>query len=117
MGNWVWLVVFRPLVARLPAVVAWLAIASGAALAQADDGADVRRVLILYSSDQTLPATNIVGAEVLRELGASRTPKIEVRSDFLDMSRFKYPSYRDDLADFSAKQLRDQFQRADVPSA
>jgi len=103
MGNWVWLVVFRPLVARLPAVVAWLAIASGAALAQADDGADVRRVLILYSSDQTLPATNIVGAEVLRELGASRTPKIEVRSDFLDMSRFKYPTYRDDLADFLSK--------------
>jgi len=86
---------------RLPilAALAWLG--ASAALAQGDAGA--RFVLILYSSDQTLPATNIVGAEVLRELAAGAGPNVEVRSDFLDMSRFKYPAYRDDLADFLAR--------------
>ena len=81
------------------AACAWLG--AGACVAQTDP--DARFVLVLYSSDQTLPATNIVGAEVLRELDASTAPKVEVRSDFLDMSRFKYPAYRDDLAEFLAK--------------
>jgi signal transduction histidine kinase len=69
----------------------------------AQPATDTRFVLLLYSSDQTLPATNIVGAEVLRELESSTAPKVEVRSDFLDMSRFKYPAYRDDLAEFLTK--------------
>lgn len=86
---------------RLPVLAAWVWIGVTACAAKSD--ADARFVLLLYSSDQTLPATNIVGAEVLRELGGPTAPKIEVRSDFLDLSHVREPARRQDLADFLTK--------------
>jgi signal transduction histidine kinase len=96
-----WLAAGRRLGGALATAILLSVLAAGLARAQAPG--EVRHVLLLYSSDQVLPATNIVGAEVLRELGASQIPKVDVRSDFMDMSRFKYPGYRDDLADFLSK--------------
>jgi signal transduction histidine kinase len=101
MYGGAWLAIVAHFAIRLPILAACAWFGASASLAQTDTG--TRFVLVLYSSDQTLPATNIVGAEVLRELDASTAPKVEVRSDFLDMSRFKYPAYRDDLAEFLAK--------------
>jgi signal transduction histidine kinase len=96
-----WLAIGRLFGGALAVAVLWPALVAGPARSQAEDAA--RHVLLLYSSDQTLPATNIVGAEVLRELGASQLLKVAVRSDFLDVSNFRHASYRDELADFLAK--------------
>lgn len=100
MDGGAWLAIVARVAIRVLALAASAWIGVGAARAQQDDP---RYVLLLYSSDQTLPATNIVGAEVLRELGSSAAPKVEVRSDFLDLSHFKYPAYLDDVAAFLAK--------------
>jgi signal transduction histidine kinase len=99
----VWLVRGRRAGGGLAVAILWSVLSAGSGLAQASPPENARHVLLLYSSDHTLPATNVVGAGVLRELGASQLPKVDVRSDFLDMSRFKYPGYRDDLAAFLAK--------------
>jgi hypothetical protein len=101
MYGGAWLAIVARVAIRLPILAACAWLGASACVAQTDP--ETRFVLLLYSSDQTLPATNIVGAEVLKELDASTAPKVEVRSDFLDMSRFKYPAYRDDLAAFLAK--------------
>ncbi len=101
MDGGAWFAIVAHIAIRLPIVAALAWFGAGSVMAQTDPAA--RFVLVLYSSDQTLPATNIVGAEVLRELAEGAGPRVEVRSDFLDMSRFKYLAYRDDLADFLAK--------------
>jgi hypothetical protein len=101
MYGGAWLAIVAHVAIRLPILAACAWLGASACVAQSDP--EARFVLVLYSSDQTLPATNIVGAEVLKELDASTAPRVDVRSDFLDMSRFKYPAYRDDLAEFLAK--------------
>jgi signal transduction histidine kinase len=83
---------------RSAIAVAILAVCAGAALAQGD--ADVKRVLILYSDDQRLPATNIVGNTVIDRLRASTAPEIAVYTDFLDLIRFPEEGYRESLARF-----------------
>ncbi len=102
MAGGTWLAIVAHLALRLPILVAWALTGAGPSLAQ-EAGADARRVLLLYSSDQTLPATSIVGDAVIAELAASTDPQVEVRSEFLDMSRFRYPDYGEDLAGFLAK--------------
>jgi PAS domain S-box-containing protein len=67
---------------------------------RAAEAPDVRRVLILYPFDNRLPATNLAGEAATTLLLASTDPRIDVYSDFLDLSRFEEPAYRETLAAF-----------------
>lgn len=99
MDGGAWLAVAMRVAARVPVLIAfWLLIATGAAVARSD--ADPKRVLILYSDDQRLPATNIVGTTVFDTLRASTAPEIAVYSDVLDLIRFPEEHYRESLARF-----------------
>jgi C4-dicarboxylate-specific signal transduction histidine kinase len=70
-------------------------------------GEDIRNVLVLYSADQRLPSTNIVGDAVTEKLLASASPKVVVYSDFLDLVRFPGKEYSDNLAAFLARKYAD----------
>jgi signal transduction histidine kinase len=89
------------IVARLLMVVICLCIAVGADPAKAEN--PVRRVLILYPFDQRLPSINIVGEVVTKRFLASSLPKIDVFSDYLDLSRFEGQDYRAQAAAFLAQ--------------
>lgn len=65
-----------------------------------------RRVLILFPFDQRLPSVNIVGEAVTKQLRQSSSPKIDVFSDYLDLSRFQGEDYREQVAAFLAQKYR-----------
>jgi signal transduction histidine kinase len=65
-----------------------------------------RRVLILFPFDQRLLSVNIVGEAVTKQLRQSLSPKIDVFSDYLDLSRFEGETYRNQIAAFLAQKYR-----------
>jgi signal transduction histidine kinase len=49
----------------------------------------VRRVLLLYPYDDTMPATVLAGVGVKNRLAEKTSSKIDVAADFLDLARFR----------------------------
>jgi signal transduction histidine kinase len=91
-------------VASVLVIAASLCIAARAETAGVEQAA--RRVLILFPFDQRLPSINIVGEAVTKQLRQSSSPKIDVFSDYLDLSRFEGEAYRKQVATFLAQKYR-----------
>ena len=92
------------IVSRTTIVAIYLCVAALTETAGAEEAA--RRVLILFPFDQRLPSVNIVGEAVIKQLRQSSSPKIDVFSDYLDLSRFEGEEYRDKVAIFLAQKYR-----------
>jgi signal transduction histidine kinase len=64
------------------------------------------RVLIIYPYDERLPSTNIAGDTARARLLAARDGKIDLFSEFLDLSRFPDPSHIASMADYLADKYK-----------
>jgi signal transduction histidine kinase len=79
-----------------------LSILIGAATQGAEVGGRVPRVLILYAFDERLPATSIAGETARARLVAATDGKIDVFSEFLDLSRFGGEEHKANMASYLA---------------
>jgi len=70
------------------------------------------RVLILYPFDERLPATSIAGESARARLIGETAGKIDLFSEFLDLSRFPHQIHIDRMARYLAEKYTDQ--RPDV---
>ncbi len=70
------------------------------------------RVLILYPYDERLPATQIAGENARERLQEATSGKIDVFSEFLDLSRFPEDAHVDRMARYMAEKYSDH--RPDV---
>jgi signal transduction histidine kinase len=70
------------------------------------------RVLILYSYDERLPATEIAGENARERLHEATAGKIDLFSEFLDLSRFPEGAHLDRMARYMAEKYSDR--RPDV---
>lgn len=64
------------------------------------------RVLVLYPFDERLPATNIAGETARSRLLKATAGKIELFSEFLDLSRFPEKAHIDRMARYRMGQQR-----------
>ncbi len=88
----------RILIAALSAVL-FLGVLAGQLRAQTGEAApELRRILILYSADERLVATNIIGKALRERLDATSSPPTTVSSAFLDLGNYDDPAYVDSLA-------------------
>ena len=72
----------------------------------------VPRVLILYPYDERIPATNIAGETARGRLLEATEGKIDLFSEFLDLSRFREKVHIDRMARYLAEKYVDH--RPDV---
>ncbi|MEJ7016189.1 hypothetical protein [Sinorhizobium meliloti] len=70
-------------------------------------GGPVPRVLILYPYDERIPATNIVGETARTRLVEATSGKVEVFSEFFDLSRFAKKRHVDRIARYLAEKYSD----------
>ena len=70
------------------------------------------RVLILYPYDERLPATSIAGENARDRLQEATAGKIDLFSEFLDLSRFPEDAHIDRMARYMAEKYSDH--RPDV---
>ncbi|PDT80334.1 HAMP domain-containing sensor histidine kinase [Sinorhizobium sp. BJ1] len=68
----------------------------------------VPRVLILYPYDERIPATNIVGEATRTRLLEATSGKIELFSEFLDLSRFPEARHVERMARYLAEKYSDR---------
>ena len=73
------------------------------------------RVLILYPYDERLPATSIAGESARKRLQEATSGKIDLFSEFLDLSRFPDDVHIDRMARYMAEKYSDH--RPDVVMA
>jgi signal transduction histidine kinase len=73
---------------------------------------DVPRVLILYPYDERVPATSIAGQAVRTHLMEATEGKLDLFSEFLDLSRFPQSTHIDRMARYLAEKYVDD--RPDV---
>jgi hypothetical protein len=55
--------------------------------------AETKRVLMLFSNDSLLPASNALGASLQASLKAAAPDRVEVFTEFLDADRFPGPAH------------------------
>ncbi len=72
----------------------------------------VPRILILYPYDERLPVTNVAGEEARNRLLQATAGKIDLFSEFLDLSRFPEKEHVDRMARYLGEKYRDH--RPDV---
>jgi signal transduction histidine kinase len=70
------------------------------------------RVLILYPYDERVPATSIAGQSARDHLMEATDGKLDLFSEFLDLSRFPQSAHLDRMAHYLTEKYRDQ--RPDV---
>lgn len=76
-------------------------------ICSAQGAGPVPRVLILYPYDERIPATNIVGEAARTRLVEATSGKVEVFSEFLDLSRFPKKRHVDRIARYLAEKYSD----------
>ncbi len=89
-----------------------LAMVAAAEVCSADVLDRSPRVLILYPYDERLPATNIAGESARTRLLEATAGKIDLFSEFLDLSRFPEKDHVDRMARYLAEKYVDR--RPDV---
>lgn len=89
-----------------------LAIVAAAEVCSADLLDRSPRVLILYPYDERIPATNIAGESARARLLEATAGKIDLFSEFLDLSRFPEKDHVDRMARYLAEKYVDR--RPDV---
>jgi signal transduction histidine kinase len=90
----------RPAVCRLQQLLVLLLLAIGFSTAgdAAAPGDRVPRVLFLYPYDERIPGTNLAGEAARARLLEATDGKIDLFSEFLDLSRFGEPAHVDRMA-------------------
>jgi PAS domain S-box-containing protein len=68
--------------------------------APADASLPQKRVLVLYGQDKALPAHELVDKAIRSAVKSNQTFAIELFSEYLNLSQFKEPRYRETLARF-----------------
>ena len=81
---------------------------AGSGICSADDVARSSRVLILYPYDERIPATNIVGESARRRLLEVTGGRIDLFSEFLDLSRFSEDAHVARMAHYLAQKYVDR---------
>ncbi|NZD60144.1 HAMP domain-containing histidine kinase [Rhizobium sp. WYCCWR 11290] len=84
------------------------AIFATAGICSAQVAGRVPRVLILYPYDERIPATNIVGESTRVRLLEATAGKIDLFSEFLDLSRFPETPHVDRMARYLAEKYIDR---------
>lgn len=92
--------------------LALLAICVTAEARSAETVDRVPRVLVLYPYDERIPATNIAGESARDRLREATGGKIDLFSEFLDLSRFPEKGHVDRMARYLAEKYTDR--RPDV---
>jgi signal transduction histidine kinase len=93
-------------------IVIFVAILLESSFAAAETAGRSPRVLILYPYDERLPATSIAGETARRRLLEANSGKIDLFSEFLDLSRFPEDVHTDRVARYMAEKYSDH--RPDV---
>ncbi|PZM14607.1 sensor histidine kinase [Rhizobium tubonense] len=91
---------------RLPALRAAalaLLVFANVSIAQAGSADHVPRILLLYPYDERIAATNIAGEAMRTELLQARAGKIDIFSEFLDLSRFPEQAHIARMAQYLAE--------------
>lgn len=85
-----------------------VAIFAATGIGSAEVAGPVARVLILYPYDERIPATNIVGEATRARLLEATAGKIDLFSEFLDLSRFPERRHVDRMARYLAEKYIDR---------
>ena len=92
----------RPVQESVALCLSVIMLLAGGTILMADNLDPVPRVLILYPYDERLPATTIAGETARTRLIQERAGKIDLFSEFLDLSRFPEEVHIERMATYLA---------------
>jgi hypothetical protein len=95
----------QPLLSVL-SLALWFVSASAAIAADGADSAPIRRVLVVYENESTLPAMTEIAAGVRKGIEARLPARFELYSEYLDSVRFPSPDRLRVLATTSPQSTR-----------